>query len=122
MRALLIVEHGSREPEAAKGLESLVEAFRREGGFRIVERAFLELAEPSIPEGVERCVRAGAAHIVVVPYFLEKGRHVAQDIPRLLEEARAKHPGVRIEMTEPVGAHPKMVEIVKDRIEKAVGS
>lgn len=121
MRALLLVEHGSRQAESTEGLDFLIQAFRREGNFEIVERAFLELAHPTIPEAIAACVRQGVAHLVVVPYFLEKGRHVEKDIPSALQAARQAHPGLRIEMAQPLGAHPKLVDILRDRIEDIRG-
>ena len=47
---------------------------------------FLELAEPSIPDGIQRCIDAGATEVVVVPYFLSAGRHVSEDIPAEVEK------------------------------------
>ena len=58
--ALLLIAHGSREPEANADLHHVVEAMRQRGQFDLVEAAFLELAEPDIDAGGSRCVELGA--------------------------------------------------------------
>jgi sirohydrochlorin ferrochelatase len=42
------------------------------------------------------------------------GMHVTADIPVLVERARIRYPGVQISMTDAVGAHPGMIDIVLD--------
>ena len=51
----------------------------RRAGDRVVEAAFLELAEPDLPGAVRRLAARGADRIVVIPYFLTMGRHVELD-------------------------------------------
>ena len=55
--------------------------------------AFLELAEPSIPQGLAQCLALDAEEIIVFPYFLAAGTHVADDIPEALD---AFAPPIRI--------------------------
>lgn len=62
--------------------------------YELVESAFLELAEPSIPDGVSACVKQGAKIVSVLPYFLSAGRHVRTDIPTQLEKSKQHHPDV----------------------------
>lgn len=40
----------------------------RSSGFTVVETAFVSLAAPDVPSGLDRCLRPGARRIVVVPY------------------------------------------------------
>ena len=83
MKSLLIVAHGSRRAASNDEVRALSERVARQAGdaYRRVECAFLELAEPSIPDGIQAEIDAGAVDITVVPYFLSAGRHVAEDIP-----------------------------------------
>lgn len=46
----------------------------------------MELSEPSIQQAYKLCVEQGATQIICLPYFLSMGRHVKEDIPRLLAE------------------------------------
>jgi len=51
----------------------------------------MELAPPTIDDAFARCVRRGARHIVVAPYFFFAGRHVSEDVPGLAAAAAARH-------------------------------
>ena len=68
-----------------------------------VRAAFLGLVEPDLPAAVAAAVAAGASEIRILPLFFFSGRHVLEDVPRLAAEARAAHPGVRIDLLEPAG-------------------
>ena len=74
--------------------------------YPIVEAAHMELAEPSIGTAFDRCVAAGAATVVLAPYFLGPGNHWDRDIPALAAEAAARHPGTRWLVSAPLGPHP----------------
>ena len=52
---------------------------------------------------------------MVHPYFLAPGRHSTQDIPRLVTEAASSHPGVAYTVTEPLGLHDKIIEVILER-------
>src|SRR5262249_45630269 len=67
--ALLLIAHGSRQPEANADLRHVAEGLLQRG-YGVVEAAFLELAGPDIGEGGRRCARRGATRVVLVPYFL----------------------------------------------------
>ncbi len=106
MRALLIVAHGSRRAESNQEIKSLTEQVTQKASahFDLVECAFLELAEPLIPNGVNALVKNGARSIVVVPYFLAKGAHVIDDIPEAITKAQAAHPEIAITVSNYFGA------------------
>ena len=119
-RALLLVDHGSRREEANAVLVQVAEMIRRLSGFPVVHYAHMEIAEPTISQGFDACVADGARQIIVHPYFLAPGAHYNEDIPRLVGEAAAKHPEVHWTITKPLGIHPKLCEVVLERIEAAV--
>jgi sirohydrochlorin ferrochelatase len=101
---VVIVDHGSKRDEANSALLEFGRLYTQACRHDIVEVAHMELAEPSISQAIRKCVERGASHIVVAPYFLSRGRHVQSDIPRLAEEAQAEHPGVQVQVAEPIGA------------------
>jgi sirohydrochlorin ferrochelatase len=84
--------------------------------FAIVHHAHMEIAEPTIQQGFDSCVAAGAAEVIVHPFFLSPGRHSTMDIPRMVAEAAEKHPHVRVQITKPLGLHPKIGELILERI------
>lgn len=113
---IVIVDHGSRRDEANRRHEAFVENWRTRCGHAIVEPAHMELAAPSISEAFDACVTAGAATVVVAPYFLWPGKHWDRDIPALVAEAADRHRDVRYLVTAPLGPHPLLMDIVDDRI------
>lgn len=121
-RALLIVDHGSKRREANDMLPKVAEMLRKKSDFRIVSHAHMELAEPSIQQAFDACVVAGAKEIIVHPYFLGPGRHSTHDIPRMVAEAAAKHPGVSFLITEPLGLHTKIGEVILERVLESLES
>ena len=98
-------------------LLGVVELFRAETRYPIVEPAHMELAEPSIETAFGRCVERGARRVVVMPYFLLPGRHWDQDIPRLTAQAAEKHPGVEFLVAAPLGLHPMMAQVIRSRVD-----
>lgn len=119
MKALILVDHGSRLPEANALLEQVAERLRKRGGFDLVRASHMELAPPSLGEAFEACAAAGATDVTIAQYFLGPGRHSAKDIPRLAEEAARKHPGVAWRLTEPLGLSDRIVEALEERIREA---
>lgn len=121
MRAVLLVDHGSKRAEANRRLHELARELAERGPYDIVEAAHMEIAAPDIAAGFARCAERGAESVVVHPFFLSPGRHVVEDIPRLCREAAAAHPRIRWCVSEPVGASPLLTDAVLERIRAAAG-
>lgn len=118
-RAVLLVDHGSRRPEANEQLEALAARLRLRLPERLVLTAHLDLVPPDVGAGLAACAEAGATDVVVHPYFLGPGRHTREDIPRRVAEARARHPRMTIRISEPLGLHERILDVVVERIERA---
>jgi sirohydrochlorin ferrochelatase len=105
MKSLLIVAHGSRREASNEEVRKLAEKIRSTPGLSVdeVATAFLELAEPSIPEGLEACIQRGADEVLVFPYFLAAGRHVVEDIPAEIAPVQEKYPAVKVSITPHLG-------------------
>lgn len=121
MNALLLIAHGSRRQASNDEVRELTNILAQDtkDEFSIVECAFLELADPLIPEGVSACVNKGADTVTVLPYFLSAGRHVATDIPEELEKAQALHPNVNIKTAPYLGSAQGISEILIDLSKQA---
>lgn len=115
-KAILLVDHGSRLQEANDLLSVVAGLVREAAPDYHVEGAHMELAEPSIEQGIATCVASGAQEITVHPYMLSPGRHATQDIPRLVAAAAASYPGVTCRVTDPIGAHPLLAQVVLERV------
>jgi len=122
MKSLLVVAHGSRREESNREVRELVGQLRAlENRYERIDCAFLELAEPSIPDGLRALIAAGCDDVVVLPYFLSAGRHVAADIPGEIDSVRAEHPAVSIRLAPYLGAAPGIPELLRSQADAAGG-
>lgn len=122
MRALLIMSHGSPRSEANEVVTRLAGVLESGTGHELVRVGYLDVNEPTILQAIDQCIAAGASEIIAVPYFLHSGKHVVRDLPDLLEVAQARHPGVRILMTDYVGRDPLIDSVLLARVNEAADS
>jgi sirohydrochlorin ferrochelatase len=118
--ALLLIDHGSTRDDANELLPKVARMVREMSDFEIVCYAHMELAEPTIQQGFDACVAAGALEVIVHPYFLGPGRHSISDIPRIVAEAAARHSGVSYRITQPLGLDRKMGELILERVRESL--
>ncbi len=114
MRSLLLVAHGSRLAESNEEVAQLTKrlAIKAQGKFDLVEFAFLELAEPSIPDAIEQCLRRGASSVRVLPYFLARGAHVAVDIPEQVAIKQRQYPEADIRIIDYLGKADELTDVL----------
>ena len=115
-RAILLVDHGSRRADANAQLASVAAAVRARIPNEAVEIAHMEIAEPTIAQGIAQLALGGAELIIVHPYFLGPGRHTRESIPELVAAAARDHPDLEIRITEPLGVHDGLIDAVLDRV------
>lgn len=108
----LLIAHGSRLEEANEELRRLVERLSDRIEHKIIA-CFLELVEPSLATAIDQAVAGGASRVKVLPYFLAQGRHVGQDIPKILQDKRRQYPQIKIEMLQYLGADPMLLELLE---------
>lgn len=122
LMAVLLIAHGSRQPDANEDLLFLRDQLRRSETYPIVEAAFLELAEPSIASAGEACAAQGATEVILLPYFLSAGIHVRRDLTAACQQLGDRFPRVTFRLAEPLGRHPLLVQIVQDRAAQAASA
>lgn len=116
MKAILLIDHGSRRDAANEMMDCMANLVQAMAGPEVVVRhAHMELAEPSIAEGVRHCVEAGATELIVFPYMLSPGKHSTGDIPRMVKEAAAPYPALDVHVTSAFGVHEKLAEVILAR-------
>ena len=137
MTTLLIVGHGTRDEEGAAQFRAFVErvgarAAARSGfatgsgsgtaesgsGFAVdgVAGGFIELSEPPVRDAVAALVAQGRRDVVAVPLILLAAGHAKGDIPASLARERARHPGLRTRYARPLGVHPVVMELLRERL------
>jgi len=113
--AVLLVGRGSTDPDANAEVCKAARLLWEGRGLAMVETAFVSLARPGVPEGLERCRRLGAERIVVLPYFLFPG--VLPD--RVAAEARAFE-GAEVRCADVIGDCDGLAGLVVERYEEAL--
>lgn len=107
--ALILFAHGARDPSWAEPFERVLERVQREAPERAPMLAFLELMPPDLETAIASQVRHGFAAIRIVPLFLGTGGHLRCDLPRLVERAKANHPGIAIDVATAAGESDSVI-------------
>jgi len=114
MNALLLIAHGSRRKQSNDEVIMLADKLKHNCSerYEIVHAGFLEIAEPLIPDGIKKCVDDGAESIIALPYFLNSGRHVIEDIPRIINSTLPLYPNVEIKIAPHIGASSLIMNLL----------
>ncbi|MFH8498321.1 sirohydrochlorin chelatase [Streptomyces coeruleorubidus] len=116
---VLLVGRGSTDPDANAEVHKAARLLWEGRGYEGVETAFVSLAAPDVPSGLDRCARLGARRIVVLPYFLFTG--ILPDRVRLQTEGwAAAHPEVEVRSADVIGPEPELLDLVWERYAEAV--
>jgi sirohydrochlorin cobaltochelatase len=116
--AVLLVGRGSSDPDANSELFKVARLHFEGRPHPLVEPAFVSLALPSVPEGLERCRRLGAERVVVVPYFLFTG--VLERRIRDQAAQYAERTGLEVCVSGYFGPDPAIAALVLERYREAV--
>lgn len=114
MKSLLLVAHGSRREASNEEVRQLTRKLCElaSGRFSSINCAFLELAEPSIPKGIDEALATGSDELIVFPYFLSAGRHVSKDIPDIIATKQQEYTDKKIEVTMHLGVVEGVAELI----------
>ncbi|MFF0314352.1 uroporphyrinogen-III C-methyltransferase [Micromonospora sp. NPDC005252] len=115
-----LIGRGSTDPDANAEVAKVARLLWEGRGYAGVEPGFISLAQPSVPEVLDRLRRLGARRIVVAPYFLFAGvlpdRIVAQSA-----EFAAAHPDLDVRVAEVIGDCDALADLVLERHAEALG-
>jgi len=111
-RAIILLAHGSRDPQWRDPIEAVAAQVRiREPGTP-VSCAYLELCAPSLQEAATNLIAAGARHIRIFPLFFGMGKHAREDLPLLVGHIRVAHPGVEVELLPAAGEYSELTALM----------
>ena len=112
--AVVLVGRGASDPDANAEVARTARLLQEGRGIGTVETAFISLADPGVPAGLDRAERLGYARVVVLPWFLFAG--VLPD--RIEHQAgawAAAHPAVEVAVAGLLGAGPALADVVVER-------
>lgn len=116
---LLVIAHGSRDPRHAATVATLCARVRSlRAGLR-VEAAFLDFNAPRVGQVLDRLAAEGAHDVVALPLLLTRAFHAKADIPAVLRETTARHPGLRVRRAEVLGPSPLLIRALERRLYEA---
>ena len=115
-RPLLMVGHGSRSAQGRQNVIDFAQQYHALDSSRPVVPCFLELTEPTIQDGVDRCVEQGYTQLSVLPVLLFAARHNKFDVTNELDRARQRHPQVQFHYGRHFGISPAILQLWRDRL------
>lgn len=118
MEAVLMIGHGSRDPEGNREVREFVDSLRPQLGVPIIETCFLELELPTMRQGLEACVAKGATRVIVIPLMLFSAGHAKIHIPDEIDEIRKLYPHIEFVYGRPIGIHDQVLDILLTRVEE----
>ena len=112
--AVVLVGRGATDPDANAEVAKTARLLLEGRPLGTVETAFISLAEPSVPAGLDRAARLGFSRVVVLPWFLFAG--VLPDrIRRQTAEWAAAHPEVEVLSADLLGPGDALAGVVVER-------
>lgn len=118
---LILLAHGSRDALWRQPIEAVLHAVQHSGPTPLACCAYLEACEPDLPTAAQALIEAGATRLTVLPLFLGTGKHAREDIPRLVQDIRARHPQLRVDLQPAVGEHPRVTALLAELAQQATG-
>ena len=116
---VVLVGRGSSDPDANSEITKVARLLWEGRGFDGVEHAFISLAQPSVPQALERARLLGAHRVVVAPYFLFPG--VLPDrIRDQADEYAQGHPALDVRLAGLLGDCDELADLVIERYAEAL--
>lgn len=107
---LILLAHGSKDPDWAKPMEDLLARLKSRHPGRAY-LAYLQFCEPSFADVLKKAASQGADLIRVLPVFLSSGGHVQRDIVPLIQQM-GEESSTRIELLPAIGETSEFHELL----------
>nr|WP_221196995.1 MULTISPECIES: precorrin-8X methylmutase [unclassified Herbaspirillum] len=119
---IVLAGHGSRDPDAVREFEALVELVRQRVPGQVVTHGYLEFSSPTISAAVEANIAAGSKQVAVVPGVLLAARHAKNDMPAEVLALAKEHPQVDFHFGAALNLHPQLLQLAQERVMAAEAS
>src|SRR5450631_1032973 len=119
---MLVVGHGTRSDSGVAEFNAFMGRLQRrqDAPYRAAAGGFIELSRPPVTEAVASLVGQGHRDLIALPLVLVAAGHGKGDIPAALVREQVRHPGMTYSYGRPLGPHPALLDILEQRIEKAL--
>lgn len=112
MRGIILLAHGSRDPLWRGPIEAVRAQIQQTQPGLPVRCAYLELCTPGLAAAVHEIAALGVATVAIVPMFVGAGRHVREDLPRMVHDLGQALPHVRLSLQPPIGEDARMTTLM----------
>jgi len=119
---LLLVGHGSRSAAGAGEMLAIASLVGDALPGVAVDAGFLEMTDPPAGPVLDRLAAAGCRRVVVLPLVLLGAGHAKSDVPAVVLEGRARHPGLHVHLGSPLGISRHLVGLLGGAVLAAGGS
>lgn len=114
-QTILLVGHGSRDPNGNKEIEAFAEKWKIQHADWRIEVCYIEFADILLDEGFDNAAQ-NSSKVLVIPLILNAAGHVKMEIPEHLEKARHRHPNVEFIYGKHLGVNMTILKIIKRRL------
>lgn len=112
-RHLLVVAHGSSDPQANQDIVQLAEKLQQALGLGSASAAFSNVCSPRVEEALAQLDLQHLQSLIVLPYFLLPSYPVRQ-LYSLADQFAARHPHLQVLKADPLGDHPLTLDAFVD--------
>ena len=118
MRVLVVLAHGSRVAKSNAEVVLLSERLKLlvSSKYDRVVPCFLELTEPRLVSVLDQLSDEGVTEIVVYPHFLAEGRHVRDDIPKIISDFEMKNENIEVSLLPYLGLWEGLSEFIAAKL------
>ena len=113
---LLLMAHGTPQAEANEPIWQVLAALKTKPEITAAQLCFMEINSPNITTGIDILLVQDVTHVSAVPYFLQFGRHVKEDLPQAIENARKQHPLVSFALSNYLSDDSLLLSLIKDSV------
>lgn len=111
-KAIVLFAHGSPDPAWHTHIHAIATKVKETNQDINVCCAYLGHTQPSLLDAVTQLANEGIAEISITPVFLGVGRHLREDLPKLLEEVQKAHPSLTILTQPPLGENEQLINLM----------
>ncbi|MCD2511973.1 sirohydrochlorin chelatase [Comamonas endophytica] len=109
---VILLGHGSRDPLWRAPIEAVQARIAQAQPQTPCCCAYLELTAPDLGQAADQLIARGVQRLRITPMFLGTGKHAREDIPRLVAELKARHPGIAVEVQASVGEDARVTALL----------
>lgn len=111
-RAIILLAHGSRDPLWRRPVEAVAKRMGELAPTLHVRCAYLESCAPDLPSCAVELADLGVNSITVAPLFFGLGKHLREDLPRLLSALQSDHPGIAFDLRKSIGEEASLIDLL----------